>query len=159
MNTFNAYITSQSSVHFTSSMSIQTVGEDADYTQVSIGKLADLAKFEHGKVFLQKATKSTGSEISLNLMQPGEAYPFYHTHKKHEETYLCLSGEGEMQINDKIVRFAEGDVVRVVPSASRNVKNTGTTPLQFICVQVEVGSLSDTSKDYDIVQTPSKFTK
>ena len=140
-------------------MSIQTVCDKAEYTEINIGKMSDLNKFENGKVFLQKAMKATSCEISMNVFQPGQAYPFFHSHKTHEEIYICISGEGEIQLNDDILRFAEGDVVRVSPAVSRSIKNTGTMPLVFICSQSVVGTFTDIQGDGQLEKTEPKFTK
>ena len=139
-------------------MSVQTVCDTADYTQLNIGKVCDLGNVQNGKIFLQKAMKSTSCEISVNSMAPGQTSPFFHSHKEHEEIYLCFGGEGEMQLNDQILRFAEGDVIRVAPPVSRSIKNTGTVPLFFICVQGQ-GALTDFMQDANITDTPPKFTK
>ena len=140
-------------------MSIKTVCDTTEYTQLSIGKVCEIGNAPNGKIFLQKAAKATCCEISLNSMPPGQSCPFFHSHKTHEEVYLCFGGEGEMQLNDKILHFAEGDVIRVAPPVSRSIKNTGTVPLFFICVQGQVDTITDFMKDANITETTPKFTK
>lgn len=140
-------------------MSIETVFDSDEYTEINIGKMCELSKFENGKVFVQKATKATSCEISLNVFQPGQAYPFFHSHKTHEEIYICLGGEGEIQLNDKILRFGEGDIVRVAPCVSRSIKNTGSCDLLFVCSQSVAGTFTEIAGDCQLEQTEAKFSK
>ena len=140
-------------------MSIQTVCDTTEYTAINIGKVCEVAKADNGKIFIQKALKATSCEVSVNSMAPGQAYPFFHSHKTHEEIYMCLGGEGEIQLNDEVHRFGEGDIVRVAPAVSRSVKNTGTAPLFFLCIQGQVNTMTDIQQDGNLEHTTPKFTK
>ncbi len=50
-----------------------------------------------GKVFLAEHLQSTGMEVSLNRIEPGDGYEFLHRHQTHEEVYLIVSGTGDFQ--------------------------------------------------------------
>ena len=151
-------------------MSVKTVAEGSNYTAINIGKLSNL--HEHllkgpdgkvmcpGKIFLSRPAKMTGSEISYTSLPPGVASPFFHLHHKHEETYLIISGTGEYQIEDKVFPIEEGSVVRVGTGASRSMKNTGTVPLVYLCVQTTENSYkSDIPNEAEMTKTEPKFTK
>ena len=49
----------------------------------------------------------------------GYRFPFGHTHKTQEETYVAVRGSGRMKIDDEIVDLNEFDAVRVPPGTWR----------------------------------------
>lgn len=53
---------------------------------------------------------------------------------KGSETYYILDGEGEMYIDDTILKISKDDVFWVPPNASQYIKNTGTIDLVFLCI-------------------------
>lgn len=148
-------------------MSIKTVSEGSNYTCINVGKFCDLNQHvltmpggqkNPGKVFLGKPSKMTGEEISYGSLPPGASIPFFHAHHKHEEVYLVISGTGEYQIDDTVFPIEEGSVVRVGTGASRNLKNTGTVPLVYICVQTMENSYqAQIPNECDITKTEPKF--
>ncbi|EAY04301.1 hypothetical protein TVAG_250610 [Trichomonas vaginalis G3] len=139
---------------------MEKIASAEKYTAVEIGSFSGLEKYEHSKAFLQNALGLTSMEISFTKYKPGEAIPFFHDHKKHEEVYIVITGTGEMQLDDKIIPMKEGTSIRVAPGVSRNLKNTGNTDMIVMCAQAEVDSLkSPTSGDYLITKTELKFTK
>lgn len=148
-------------------MSIKTISEGSNYTAVNLGKFSELNQYVldgpggakiPGKVFIGKPTKMSGAEISYTSMPPGASVPFFHAHYKHEESYLIISGTGEYQVDDHVFPIEEGSVVRVGTGASRNLKNTGTVPLVFLCVQTMENSYkSDIPNECDITKTEPKF--
>ena len=149
-------------------MSVQTVSEGSNYTAINVGKLDDLNQHElkgpdgnvmcTGKVFLRNLAKMTGSEISYTVTPPGGTTPFFHLHHQHEEGYLFISGSGEFQVDDKVFPVEEGSVVRVGTDATHGLKNTGTIPLVYLCVQTTENSYkSDIPNEYEITQTEPKW--
>ena len=149
-------------------MSVTTISEGSNYTAVDIGKLNDLTQHVltapdgvtkiPGKIFLSPSAKMTGSEISYGLLQPGQGSPFFHVHHKHEEIYLIISGTGEYQCDDTVFPIQEGSVVRVGTGVSRGMKNTGSTPMAYICVQTTEGSYeAHPPNECDITKTEPKF--
>ncbi|MBD2325607.1 cupin domain-containing protein [Alkalinema sp. FACHB-956] len=89
-----------------------------------------------GKLFLKELLGLTGAEISLNVMPPGGAVPFYHKHQQSEEIYLFIQGQGEFQVDGECFSVQSGSVVRVAPEGERCWRNTGTNTLVTIVVQV-----------------------
>ena len=57
-----------------------------------------------------------------------------HKHEGQEEVYFFVGGTGEMQLDDEIFRVRTDDVVLVKDGVFHKVFNTGSAPLNFICV-------------------------
>lgn len=117
-----------------------------NFTAIDLGPLAQLNqyKFHHpalpreadGKVFLNRLLGLTSSEISLNKLPPRTSIPFYHKHRLNEEIYIFFKGEGEFQIDDKVLPIREGTVVRVAQDGERCWRNTSATEdLYYIVIQ------------------------
>lgn len=112
----------------------------SNYEIKEIGKLEELGKnYENGKAFLHDALGLTSCEISVTSMLQGAKIPFNHKHKKNEEVYIFLKGEGAMTLDGKEVPFKEGSCVKVMPEAVRTME--AKTDIQYICVQAKAGSL------------------
>ena len=123
---------------------LEVLREGANFTAVSAGSFDELGGFElpmgggatvKGKVFTGAALKSTGMEMSLQTMAPGQESPFVHAHKKHEELYMVIKGEGEFRVDDKVFPIAEGSLVRIAPAGKRSLRNTGKDNLVVMCIQ------------------------
>lgn len=136
---------------------IQKSAENKNYTAVNIGSLQDLAEYSmvhpktkatiKGKVFLKKATRSTGTEISFNALPPKTDVRYFHIHNKDEETYIILQGEGFYQVDDDCFPIAEGSVIRVSPAGVRSLCNTSETTMVYLCVQSKENSLEEHTTD------------
>ena len=123
---------------------LKVLGEGANFTAVSTGKFDGLKDYVlplgegvsvNGKVFTGGALKATGMEMSLQVMAPGQASPFVHAHKTHEELYVIIRGEGEFRVDDSLFAVAEGSLVRVAPAGRRALRNTGATDMVVMCIQ------------------------
>jgi len=102
----------------------------------------DTGRTMKGKLFLKKLLGLSGLELSLTQLPPGATLPFTHRHKQNEEVYLFVAGEGEIWLDGATSPVREGTVVRIAPPAYRGLRNTGSTPLTYVCVQAREGSLS-----------------
>lgn len=117
---------------------LKKLNEGTKYSHGTVGSFAD---FE-GKVFVKDELKETSCEISFGSLAPGQAVPFFHSHKANEENYIILSGKASFQVDDDVFAVAEGSVVRVATNCDRNIKNTADAGnLVYICVQAKEGSL------------------
>lgn len=96
-----------------------------------------------GKLFLKEALGLTGCEISINSMAPGGAMPIYHSHKKNEEVYIFVKGQGQVQVDDDVIDVKEGSIVRIAPAGERIWRNNGTETLVYIILQVRENSLEE----------------
>lgn len=123
---------------------LKKLGEGSNYTAVSAGKFDNLNEFVlpmgngveiKGKVFTGAALKATGMEMSLQTMAPGEASPFMHAHKRHEELYMIIKGEGEFTVDGETIQVSEGCLVRVAPAGKRALRNTGKDNMVVMCIQ------------------------
>lgn len=93
-----------------------------------------------GKQFLRESLGLTGMEISVNAFPAGRVFRIRHHHEKNEEVYFFLSGEGEFEVDGEVFPIGAGSVVRIAPAGVRGFRNTGATPLNFICIQARADS-------------------
>lgn len=95
----------------------------------------------HGKYFIGENLGLTGCEVSLNRLPAGKGMPFVHAHKKNEELYIVLRGNGTFFVDGEEFPIQEGSLIRVAPAGERAWK-AGSEDLYFICIQAEAGSLT-----------------
>lgn len=116
-----------------------------NYSAEHIGPFEELLNKDfmgfHGKYFIGKELGLTGSEVSLNRLPAGKFMPFIHSHKKNEELYIVLRGNGMFYVDGDEFPVQEGSLIRVAPEGERGWK-AGDEDLYFICIQAEVGSLT-----------------
>ena len=136
---------------------IEKLSENKHYTAVNMGNMDDLKdyglvhpvskKVIEGKVFLKDDTKSTGTEISFNFLPPKTEQPYFHIHKKNEETYIVLKGFGFFQVDDDCFDIKEGSVVRVAPAGERGIRNDSDEPMIYMVIQSKENSLEEYTTD------------
>lgn len=120
-----------------------------NYSVTDIGSFESLSerKFSgatgtySGKYFIGEALGLTGCEVSLNRLPAGQGMPFVHAHKKNEEVYIVLNGNGIFFVDGEEFQIHEGSLIRVAPEGARALK-AGDEDLYFICIQAEADSLS-----------------
>ncbi|MCK4710085.1 MAG: cupin domain-containing protein [Gammaproteobacteria bacterium] len=56
-----------------------------------------------------------------------------HFHKKTEEIYFILKGNGKMFLDDNSFDVSEADSILIKPGQIHCIKNTGNTELKFLC--------------------------
>ena len=101
--------------------------------------ICDIQKL--GRVTLHDELKLTGSEISINELPSGVSVPFVHAHKLNEEVYIVLKGKGQFYLDGEEFPVAEGDVIRVDPAGARCIKADAQSPIRYVCIQTQAGSL------------------
>ena len=146
---------------------VTTVADGRNFSAISVGKLSELNEYVlelgpdvkiPGKVFGGTALHATGGDFSFQVFQPGTETGFLHTHKVHEELYFFLGGQGEFQVDGKIIPVGDGSVVRVAPEGERSVRNNGTEPLVMLCVQYRGNTFTEAdAADGNILQKPVKW--
>ena len=77
----------------------------------------------------------------MNNLPAGADVPFVHSHKKNEEIYIILSGQGKAIIDGETVELRAGDFVRVAPAAKRQFFAGDDSAISFVCIQVQENSL------------------
>jgi mannose-6-phosphate isomerase-like protein (cupin superfamily) len=117
-----------------------------NFSAIDLGDFDNLSdyKFLHpklytelrGKIFVGELIRSTGSEISFQVMPPDNGIPFLHQHKNHEEIYVVIKGSGQFMVDDQIFDIKEGSVIRIAPEGKRSWRNNSDLPLVMICIQV-----------------------
>ena len=131
---------------------------DKNFTLQDIGSLETFLAQDFdgvkGKCFIGKRLGLTGSEVSLNRLPAGKGTPFVHAHKKNEELYIFLCGNGTFYIDGEEFPVQEGSLVRVAPAGERAWK-AGDKDLYFICIQAEAGSLTQATRE-DGLRLPTK---
>lgn len=128
---------------------IRKVNEGEKFTHATVGDLSTFA----GKQFVKDCVGTTGCEISFGTLNPGEAAPFFHSHKENEEVYLILRGSGDFQVDDTAFPIAEGSIVRVATHCNRSLRCTSAGSMLYLCIQVKEGSLDQcTMGDAEITE-------
>ena len=108
------------------------------YTVAEGGNFGELTK----KEFIAQTLGFTGMQVSLNRATPGQASPYLHAHRQHEELYLFLWGTGEFQVDGDVLPVKPGTMIRVAPEGKRAWRNNSSSDLLFIVVQANVGTLT-----------------
>jgi mannose-6-phosphate isomerase-like protein (cupin superfamily) len=127
--------------------------EGKNYSAIDIGNLDDLMNHSYmhpkmkkevkGKVFVGEILKSTGVEISFQVLPPHTDIPFLHNHIKHEEIYIFMKGTGEFQVDDNLFDINEGTIVKISPQGKRTWRNSSDEPMIFMVIQSMVDSLDN----------------
>ena len=112
-----------------------------NYKTTELGRIGEIINLENGKVFLHDALDLTSCEISVNAVPKGFKVPFNHKHKQNEEVYIILKGEGIITVDSNKINVKEGSCIKIEPSASRTIENSGNGEFQFICIQAKANSL------------------
>lgn len=111
------------------------------YKNIDLGSFEEIGKLENGKAFLKEALDLTSCEISVNNVPQGFKLPFCHKHKQNEEIYIILKGKGIITVDNEQIIVKEGSCIKIEPSTSRTIENTGDSELYFICIQAKTASL------------------
>jgi len=132
---------------------IEKLSENINYSAVNLGTLNKLRDYSlihpvskrliEGKVFLKDATKSTGTEISFNSLPPKSEQPYFHIHRKNEETYIVLKGFGFFQVDDDCFNIKEGSIIRVSPKGKRGICNISNVAMIYMVIQSKENSLEE----------------
>lgn len=147
---------------------LEKLSENALYTAVNMGSLEAVADYSlvhpvnkrliEGKVFLKEATKSTGTEISFNSLPPHSEQPYFHIHRKNEETYIILKGTGFFQVDEDCFEIREGSVIRVAPQGKRGISNSSDGTMIYMVIQSKENSLEEyTTNDGERVPCQPKW--
>lgn len=132
---------------------IERLSENNFYTAINLGSLDELADYSlihsvtkkliEGKVFLKDATGATGTQISFNSLPPKSEQPYFHIHRKNEETYIILKGFGFFQVDEDCFSIKEGSVIRVAPQGKRGICNTSDESMIYMVIQSKENSLEE----------------
>ncbi len=131
----------------------EPLSENANYTAIDLGRLQSLREYSlihpinkrlvEGKVFLKEPTHATGTEISFNALLPHTEQPYFHFHRKNEETYIIFSGTGFFQVDEDCFPIKEGSVIRVAPAGKRGICNSSDETMVYMVIQSKEHSLEE----------------
>lgn len=134
------------------------ITQGTNYSAEQLGSFENLLEKDfmgfQGKYFIGANLGLTGCEVSLNRLPAGTGMPFAHSHKKNEELYIVLRGNGLFYLDGEEIPVSEGSLIRVAPAGDR-AWQAGDEDLYFICVQAEVGSLTQATRA-DGIRTATK---
>lgn len=99
-------------------------------------------KEEGARIELNDKLGLTGAEISINSLPRNTNVPFIHYHKKNEEIYYIISGNGKFVIDGEEVVLNTGDFVKVNPEGKRQIF-AGEVGISYLCIQVKANSLEE----------------
>jgi len=127
--------------------------EGNNYSAIDIGRLQEITEYSYphpklkydvpGKLFVGEVLKSTGTEISFQVLPANTDTPFLHCHNEHEEIYIFIKGKGQFQVDEDLFDIQEGSIVRVAPKGKRTWRNNSDTDMILIVIQAKEGSLTD----------------
>lgn len=73
-----------------------------------------------------------GVALGLINLPPDQGYTFTHRHRRQEEVYLVIDGNGVLLVDGELLDLVRGDAVRVAPEARRALK-AGDLGLLVVC--------------------------
>ena len=97
-------------------------------------------------------TGGKGIGCSWYEVPPGKAAWPYHYHTANEESLYVLEGTGTLRIGSEEIAVGPGDYATfpVGPDHAHQIRNTGSTPLRYLCFStmnlVEVVGYPDSDK-------------
>jgi mannose-6-phosphate isomerase len=74
-------------------------------------------------------------KVKQITIKPGQA-PSYQYHFKRSEVWTLVQGEGELKLDDNIIKIKKWDTINIPLQAKHQIKNTGDEDLIFIEVQL-----------------------
>lgn len=132
---------------------VKKLSQNNNYSAVDLGDLNELKDYSlihpvnkqkiEGKVFLKDVTAATGSEISFNSLPAKTELPYFHIHRKNEETYIILKGFGSFQVDEDCFDIKEGSVVRVAAQGKRGIFNASPETMTYMVIQSKENSLEE----------------
>lgn len=102
--------------------------ESCDPMPVTMAGVKDAVK----QVPLGKADGAPNFSIRVFTIQPGGHTP-HHSHDSEHLNYI-LDGSGEVLDGDQPRAIKPGDYILVKPHEKHQYRNTGETPLKFMCM-------------------------
>jgi len=125
--------------------------EGNNYSAIEIGNFDNLGGYSYlhpklkqdlsGKLFVGELLKTSGIEISFQVMPANTEIPFLHSHNENEEVYIFIKGNGQFQVDNDLFNILEGSIVRVAPSGKRTWRNNSEDSMILIVIQAKAETL------------------
>jgi mannose-6-phosphate isomerase-like protein (cupin superfamily) len=74
-------------------------------------------------------------KVKQITIKPGQA-PSYQYHFKRSEVWTLVQGEGELKLDDNIIKIKKWDTINIPLQEKHQIKNTGDEDIIFIEVQL-----------------------
>ena len=71
--------------------------------------------------------------VSITELHPGKETRG-HSHENVEEVYLCLEGNGEIEVGEERMTFEKGDIITIPLGAFHRVYNKSKKVLKFMAI-------------------------
>ncbi|MFH1776127.1 MAG: cupin domain-containing protein [Candidatus Omnitrophota bacterium] len=95
------------------------------------------------EIFAYRNAKIKNQSLAEATVLPGKTTTG-HFHKKTEEIYYILSGQGRMFINKEEREVKKNDAIAIPPKTRHKIKNTGQKKLVFLCLCAPAYEYEDT---------------
>jgi len=79
-----------------------------------------------------------GLAVGMTILPPGESSSF-HAHERECETWIIISGRGEVRVGDETQSVEPETVVFLKPHIPHQITNTGSIPLRMFWVYTPPG--------------------
>lgn len=92
------------------------------------------------KVLISPALQQEATNISvgMTILPPGETSSF-HSHEAETETWVILSGEGEVVVGEERASVGPETVILNPPGHKHQLVNSGTVPLRVLWIYTPPG--------------------
>jgi len=89
---------------------------------------------------LDSAAGAACNFLDLTVVPPGADIGL-HTHTDdNEETYIVVTGRGEMAVDGQRFAVGPGDVIVNRPGGTHGLWNTGDKPMQLVVIEIAVAA-------------------
>jgi mannose-6-phosphate isomerase-like protein (cupin superfamily) len=92
-----------------------------------------------------KAALALGYSLAHGFLDPGEQSLSHRL--KSSEVYYFIAGRGVMKVETESSDVEAGSVVYVPPGARQSLKNSGTVPIEFLCLVDPAWTAADETID------------
>jgi mannose-6-phosphate isomerase-like protein (cupin superfamily) len=79
-----------------------------------------------------------GLAIGMTILPQGESSSF-HSHERENETWIIVSGEGEVRVGDETQAVEPETVIYLKPQIPHQIRNTGRIPLRMFWIYTPPG--------------------
>jgi mannose-6-phosphate isomerase-like protein (cupin superfamily) len=80
-----------------------------------------------------------GLAVGMTILPPGESSSF-HSHEKEQETWIIVSGRGEVRVGDEREAVEPETAIHLKPQIPHEIKNTGRVPLRMFWIYTPAGA-------------------
>jgi mannose-6-phosphate isomerase-like protein (cupin superfamily) len=80
-----------------------------------------------------------GLAVGMTILPPGESSSF-HSHEEEQETWIIVSGQGEVRVGDEREAVEAETVIHLKPQIPHQIKNTGRVPLRMFWIYSPAGA-------------------